>query len=481
MNRLPLVLVLAVALVCVLAAPALAGPRTFVVTPSHVDDTAALQQAFDAAVAAGPGSVVKLTAGKFYTNEILVDGFDGCFKGAGMHRTVIDTRRGRDPAAPGVKLVMDPDDTSVPLFGWTSLIAFLQSDVRVADMSFDITAEQPCELWKAWGSEWYHLSDVFIVTRDSRSSFDRVGFTAHDGELNGSNLDGAAEIFETSGTHRVTRCSFRGGNDGLETGGITGGGLVVGGRPGMGNTFDLAGTPCAMTNYSDSRVEISYNRMSTLYGEGVWVNQGAGAVTADGLPALPASRYLIHHNSITAGKIEFGDGSVYGAGGVLLEDDSSLLGEPSRLRAVVAHNCITLDNNGLDGGVNGVGAQGVRVIGNRIRGIGIAGIDAGTDIYGFWGFPWGPGCGWRIIGNDVSKVHPVNNVVLDGPAAQVWLGAKSSHCLVVGGCARTEVLDEGVDNILIHVTELVTGGAVRSLGASRAPLAGKALMLSQKF
>ena len=103
MKRLPLLLVLAVALVCVLAAPALAGPRTFVVAPSGMDDTAALQQAFDAAVAAGPGSVVKLTAGKFYTNEILVDGFDGCFTGAGMDRTVVDTLRGLDPALPGVR------------------------------------------------------------------------------------------------------------------------------------------------------------------------------------------------------------------------------------------------------------------------------------------------------------------------------------------------------------------------------------------
>ena len=478
MKRLPLLLVLTVALVCVLAAPALAGPRTFVVAPSGTDDTVALQEAFDAAVAAGPGSVVKLTKGQFYTNEIFVDGFDGCFKGAGMHRTIVDTLRGLDPALPGVKLVMDPDDETVPLFGWTSLISFVRSDVHVADMSFDITAEQPCELWEAWGSEWYHLSDVFIVTNDSRSSFDRVSVEPHYGELNGFNLDGAIAIYDTSGTHRVTRCSFRGGNDGLETGGITGGGLVVGGRPGMGNTLDLAGVPCKLDYYSDSRSEISYNRMSSQYGEGVLIMQGVGAETADDLPPLPAPQYFIHHNSIYAGTIEFDDGSVFGAGGVLLEDDSWILGEPSRLRAVVAENRITLDNAGWDGGVNGVGAEGVRVIGNRIRGTGIAGIDAGTDIYGFWGYPWGPGRGWRIIGNDVGKVRPVN--VFGGPAAQIWLGEKSSHCLVVGGPGRTEVLDEGADNLLIHVTELVTGGAARSLGA-RASVTGKALLQPQKF
>ncbi len=170
---------------------------------------------------------------------------------------------------------------------------------------------------------------------------------------------------------------------------------------------------------------------------------------------------------------------VVGAGGVLLEDDSWMLGAPSRLRAVVAENRITLDNDGWDGGVNGVGAEGVRVIGNRIRGTGIAGIDAGTDIYGFWGYPWGPGHGWRIIGNDVSKVRPVN--VFEGPAAQIWLGAESSHCLVLGGGPRTEVLDEGTDNLLIRVTELVTGGAARSLGASRASVTGRAILQPQKF
>jgi hypothetical protein len=277
----------------------------------------------------------------------------------------------------------------------------------------------------------------------------------------------------------VTRCSFQGGTDGLETCCITGGGLVVGGRPGMGNTFDLTGTPCSLDNYSDSCSEISYNRMSSLWGECVMVTQGAGATSVDELPPLPAPRYLIRHNSMTAGSIEFDDGGVFGAGGVLLWDDSWQLGEPSRLCAEIAYNNITLDNEGLDGGVNGVGAEGVRVVGNRIHGTGIAGIDAGTDIYGPWGYPWGPGCGWRIVGNDVRGVDPVNS--FGGPAAEIWLGAKASHCLVVSGCVRTEVLDEGTDNVLIHVAELVTGGVARSLGSPRASFAGKAVMRSQKF
>jgi hypothetical protein len=136
-------------LVCVLllllagASPALAHGRTFVVHPSGGDDTAAIQKAFADAVAAGPGSTVQLTAGRFYMNNILVQGFSGRFVGAGMHRTAIDTLRGLDPSKPGVTLMDDPDNSGVELTTWTFLIGFLRSDVRIADMSFDITAAEP--------------------------------------------------------------------------------------------------------------------------------------------------------------------------------------------------------------------------------------------------------------------------------------------------------------------------------------------------
>ena len=52
---------------------------------------------------------------------------------------------------------------------------------------------------------------------------------------------------------------------------------------------------------------------------------------------------------------------------------------------------------------------------------------------------------------------------------------------MVGGRVRPEVLDEGTNNVLIHVTKLVTGGVARSLGASRASVTGKALLQPQKF
>jgi hypothetical protein len=39
------------------------------------------------------------------------------------------------------------------------------------------------------------------------------------------------------------------------------------------------------------------------------------------------------------------------------------------------------------------------------------------------------------------------------PTAQIWLGPDADHCLVVGGCRPTTVLDQGTKDILINVTK----------------------------
>jgi len=90
------------------AAPALASAKTFSVHPSGGDDTANIQAAFNAAVKAGPGSTVQLSAGHFYTNNIVVKNFDGSFRGAGEGRTTIDCLRGLDLSLPGATEVGNP-------------------------------------------------------------------------------------------------------------------------------------------------------------------------------------------------------------------------------------------------------------------------------------------------------------------------------------------------------------------------------------
>ena len=48
-----------------------------------------------------------------------------------------------------------------------------------------------------------------------------------------------------------------------------------------------------------------------------------------------------------------------------------------------------------------------------------------------------------MIGNNVQK--------LEADVASIWLGEDTSDCTVVGGGNRTNVLDEGTDNIITGV------------------------------
>ena len=116
----------------------LASAQTFVVHPSGGDDTAHIQAAFNAAVKAGPGSVVQLSAGTFHTNAIWVKGFNGTVRGAGEGATVIDTPRALDPSVPGVN--SDPAATHETQ---SFLVGFSGGSVTVSDMSIDISAAQP--------------------------------------------------------------------------------------------------------------------------------------------------------------------------------------------------------------------------------------------------------------------------------------------------------------------------------------------------
>ena len=70
-----------------------------------------------------------------------------------------------------------------------------------------------------------------------------------------------------------------------------------------------------------------------------------------------------------------------------------------------------------------------------------------------WACPPAPDSGWHIIGNDVSDLTATGDQY-GAPTAQIWLGPDAGHCLVVGGCRPTTVLDQGTDDTLINVAKL---------------------------
>ena len=169
MRRLLFFVALAIGLLGLLAAPALASPKTFYVHPSGGNDTANIQAAFNAAVKAGPGSTVQLSAGHFYTNTILVKDFHGTFRGAGEGKTFIDSLHGLGPSAAG----RDPLTPAIEPFPF--LFGFEGGHVRVSDMTSTSPPFSPAGPGANGGTD--DSEDDLLRDRQRHSAFDRVAFT----------------------------------------------------------------------------------------------------------------------------------------------------------------------------------------------------------------------------------------------------------------------------------------------------------------
>ena len=436
----------------VVAVPVQASPtKTFSVSPSGGDDTVNIQGAFDAAVAAGAKSTVKLTAGHFYCGNVFVENFRGTFEGAGRDLTVIDTLRGLDPDLPGLVRSVEDD-------GFVFLFGFKDGDIRIRDMTFDITAREPAEHWAPpfpW--EIYDLTgtDVIRIMGNADSRVERVRFVGHEGDyeaggasynvLNGLTVQGIKGYFEetgmtgepVSGSHIVTDCSFEHVDNGVRFGYLLNGKAIV-----TRTVFLRNGELSVyLWDFVNSRAEISYNQMMEQTGFGVlcWqgciaynVRFGVGGSGWDSYPGpVPANAFfLIHHNTINVA----GDGEA-----IELWDEAcpSEVTDPpggKSLDAIISDNDISLDTEW--GGICCWPVRDVKVINNRITGTGSAGIYVG-------GMCSGASTGCVIVGNTFKG--------FTSGLADIWLSDATSHCRVVASKGTT-VLDEGADNTIL--TEL---------------------------
>ncbi len=444
MRKPLLVFVLAVALLGLLAAPALARAQTFYVHPSGGNDTHNIQAAFNAAVKAGPGSTVQLGPGHFYTDTIVVNGFDGYFKGAGEGRTVIDTVRGWNPsAAPLGPVTLDNSGNLVA--PWPSLYGFEGGSVCVSDMTAAISDPTPGLGWNNYGTPTTALGTVFQVTDERSATFTRVAVHDGAGDFDGFNVtsdigitgrqeldaDGLPNnLGTTGGSFTITGCSFVGEN-GLFCSGLTHGSLTV-----SGNVF--SSSVCIYGwDASDSRIAVTANRLdgsdcALVLEQGGAASFGAGAP----LPATPAPRYLISANHFVCGT----DGQ-----GVFLDDNCPWFGAPSCLAATICGNHFDCGSpQGPAGSVIGEYAtQGINCWGNCFTGSAYTGLYLGDDGTAADGSPILVSR-WNIVGNDFHS--------LTTSVASIILGNGTTHCLVVGGPPPTTVLNEGVSNTLVNVT-----------------------------
>jgi len=428
------------------------GGATFVVAPTGGEDTANLQAAFDQAVAAGPGSKVKLTSGTFSIGLIEVEGFQGSFVGAGRGKTVITT----------VPDMPCPSD-------WPVLINFLGgdipgADVHVADMSFEITDPSPCQPWinpvdpvpapredlavilRVGGSpadDWDNPDTTY-----ASSSFENVDFhgppldpanPSYFGVVSGlflggpsdTRLGGLGRTKPMEGVHTVASCSFRNNWQAIVTLGLSKSTLTIGGNGSKGNRFAHVYLGLRSFDHDDSSIEFSYNEVTDVAPTGVGVlAQQSNRPVAFGYPWPALSRYLISHNTLrVAGPVD----------AVAIVDLSSLFGPGKRLDAVVSHNQFHLQSEvDIWGGIVGLGVQEALVANNKFSGLAAAGVYLGVH-----GIPTG---GWTILGNNVEQ--------LEARIAPIWLGMASHNCTVVGGDAQTNVWNMGTGNILTGVNNM---------------------------
>ncbi len=309
MRKLIVLVLAALGLLLVVPAAALASPKTFYVHPSGGNDTANIQAAFNAAVKAGPGSTVQLSAGHFYTNTIFVQNFNGTFKGAGQGVTFIDTLRGIDPSAASLGPVT-LDNSGNQVAPWPSLYGFVGGSVCVSGMTAAITDPTPGQGWNDYGTPTTALGTVFQVTSERSATFSRVTFHDGSGDFDGFNVtsdisvtgrqqlnaDGLpTNLGTTGGSVTITACSLVGEN-GLFCSGLTHGSPTV-----SGNVFESA--VCFYGwDASDSQITVSGNRMDgrdcdVLLEQGFAASYDLGAP----VPNTPAPRYLITDNDLKCG------------------------------------------------------------------------------------------------------------------------------------------------------------------------------------
>lgn len=334
------------------------------VSPTGVDDTDNIQCAFDAAVAAGPGTTVKLVEGTYHTQQIVVNDFVGIFTGAGAENTIVMNLP---------NLYVTPVDTFLnppgPDNPWPSLFAFVNGDFLVSELAIHITGETPTTGWSVPGIPLIReLADgITIDGTNANASFYRLLIEGEEAENT---------IF---GFNLINGFFYEG--------------LIGAAPPPISGSFAVhdsifrrlaSGTP--IVNLSGASVVISRNTF-----EDVFFGMDGGDVEN--------TTFVFSHNKVNA--------------------------------------LVGLDL--YDAGLAPFGAESSNILikNNVFRGqygpIVEPTFSGGTDCL--------------LLGNNVQKVSELGNL----------LGPGTSHCTVVGGSNKTNVLDLGTDNVLVGVNNMGSG------------------------
>ena len=331
-----------------LAPRAMAEPlpslHTYVVWPNGHDDTADIQNAFNAAVA-HPWSTVQLEKGTYYiSSQLTVNGFQGGFMGMGQGQTTIEAL-GNMPSpnpeynTPSSPFWAAPPGPSNP---WPALITFEDGSIAISGMTITDTSPTPTQGWY-WptvdGGAWNTalLAGIEITGLEASATVDHVTVIGAAGDYYGYNMANAihiegsmlpngwtnpeADTIMLTGTFSVTNSVFTNAETGAFGNYLTKANVAF-----CDNTFTAPiASPAApaedfaVMDVSSTSVLMCGNHGTATAGFALWAGQ---SIWKSGL--LPSTVTITDN-----------DFQVYeGANAVILQD----FGTPSTLKAVVSGN-----------------------------------------------------------------------------------------------------------------------------------------------
>jgi hypothetical protein len=420
--------------------------KVFVVKPNGTDDTGPLQKAFDDAIKAGPGSVIKLVEGNYYIGFIEIREFYGSFIGAGKGKTVITAKTGLDCNAI-INQGLSP-----------CLIGFVGGDILMCDLTLKTPEEPICADGNAIAGLLVFSDFTSIYTSVNNyinATVNNVGFIGHEfAQWNYSSWTGVAGTVNTASSSglprshidlKVTNCTFNDFGWGTQINGIKKGKSVIGTKN-NGNVFTNIYEPVVFHEcINDVKISVVGNRFNIPEG---WYY----GIDVDSYPSgwwieEPLTKPVICNIEENEFNDQGGDEAIW------LHDHEFALHPEDNIAMIV-----TMNNNRIN---MSAGANAGIVMLELQNPVYRNNTFSGTGNYGMYAFCDLPGIiskNGLILGNNFTQATFTN--------ASIYLDYSTQNWMVIGNPNAT-VINLGVNNVIKNA--FFHSGDDRSVKHSQSP------------
>lgn len=263
------------------------------VLPTGTSDTANLKCAFDAATAA-PGTNIRLVAGVYNTGQIVANGFQGQFTGAGMYQTKIVNLPGLYVTP--VDFYFDRPSAENPA---PFLFSFYNGDITIMNLAFHINGGDETTGWSIYGIDppiEELASAVSFLGTKTNARIENVLLEGVEVEgslfgysvINGIYYEGftGANPSPISGSFRVSNSIFRSVASGSPISNVVDSTIVI-----THNSYEEVFWGFDGAAFTNSSLEVSHNRINAVIGIDLYDQY---------LPAYVGSTFLVNNNLILA-------------------------------------------------------------------------------------------------------------------------------------------------------------------------------------